>query len=59
MELVALSDNVGFVELFHEFLSFILNCEVRIQTVYQDNTWRYNADKIYGYKNVSSLRGSD
>jgi hypothetical protein len=37
-ELIALSDNVGFVELFHEFLSFILNCSVEVPTVYQDNT---------------------
>ena len=36
-ELVALLDNAGFVELFHEFLSFILNCTVDIPTVYQDN----------------------
>ncbi len=27
-ELVALSDNVGFVELFHEFVSFMLNCKI-------------------------------
>jgi hypothetical protein len=37
-ELVALLDNVGFVELFHEILSFILNCAVDIPTVYQENT---------------------
>jgi len=37
-ELVALSDNVGFVELFHEFMSFILNCAVDTPVVYQDNT---------------------
>jgi hypothetical protein len=37
-ELVALSDNVGFVELFHEFVSFVLNCKIGIPLVYQDNT---------------------
>jgi hypothetical protein len=37
-ELVALSDNVGFVELFHEFVSFVLNCKIGIPMVYQDNT---------------------
>jgi len=37
-ELIALPDNVGFVELFHEFLSFILNCYMKVPTVYQDNT---------------------
>jgi hypothetical protein len=37
-ELVALSDNVGFVELFHEFVSFVLNCKIGTPTVYQDNT---------------------
>jgi len=38
VELVVLSDNVGFVELFHEFVSFILNCAVDIPMVCQDNT---------------------
>jgi hypothetical protein len=37
-ELVALSDNVGFVKLFHEFVSFVLNCKIGTPTVYQDNT---------------------
>jgi hypothetical protein len=37
-ELVALLDNIGFVELFHEFISFILDCAVDIPMVYQDNT---------------------
>ncbi len=37
-ELVALSDNVGFVELFHEFVSFVLNCKIGVPMVYQDNT---------------------
>jgi hypothetical protein len=37
-ELVALSDNVGFVELFHEFVTFILNCKIEVPMVYQDNT---------------------
>ncbi len=35
---MALSDNLGFVQMFHEFLSLILNCKVRMLTVYQDNT---------------------
>jgi hypothetical protein len=37
-ELVALSKNVGFVELFHEFVSFVLNCKIGTPMVYQDNT---------------------
>ncbi len=37
-ELIALSDNVGLVELFREFLSFVLNHNVGIPIVYQDNT---------------------
>jgi hypothetical protein len=37
-ELVALSDNVGFVELFHKFVSFVLNCKIDTPMVYQDNT---------------------
>jgi hypothetical protein len=37
-ELIALSDNVGLVELFNEFLGFVLNSEVRKPIVYQDNT---------------------
>jgi hypothetical protein len=37
-ELVALSDNLGFVELFHEFISFIMNSKVGIPLIYQDNT---------------------
>jgi hypothetical protein len=36
-ELIALSDNVGLVELFHEFLGFILNHKVDIPIVHQDN----------------------
>ena len=36
-ELIKLSNNVGFLELFHEILSFVLNCSVEISTVYQDN----------------------
>jgi hypothetical protein len=38
VELIALSDNFGFVELFHEFLAFVLNCSVQVPTVYQDST---------------------
>jgi hypothetical protein len=37
-ELIALSDNVGLVELFHEFLGFVLSCTVDVPIVYQDNT---------------------
>jgi hypothetical protein len=37
-ELIALSDNVGLVELFHEFLGFVLNCKVDVPIIYQDNT---------------------
>jgi hypothetical protein len=37
-ELIALSDNVSLVELFHEFLGFVLNQRIRMPTVYQDNT---------------------
>jgi hypothetical protein len=37
VELVALSDNIGFVELFHELLSFVLNCSIIAPMVYQDN----------------------
>jgi hypothetical protein len=37
-ELVALTDNVGFVELFEEFLAFILNINQRVPTIYQDST---------------------
>jgi hypothetical protein len=37
-ELIALSDNVSLVELFHEFLGFDLNQRIRMPTVYQDNT---------------------
>lgn len=37
-ELVALTDNVGFVELFEEFLSFLLNVKERTPIIYQDCT---------------------
>jgi hypothetical protein len=37
-ELVALTDNVGFVELFEEFLSFLLNIKERMPIIYQDCT---------------------
>jgi hypothetical protein len=37
-ELIALLDNVGLVEMFHEFLSFVLNHKVGTPIVYQDNT---------------------
>ncbi len=37
-ELVALMDNVGFMELFEEFLSFLLNIKERTPVIYQDCT---------------------
>jgi hypothetical protein len=49
-ELIALSDNVGFVELFHEFLLFILNCSVEVPTVHQDNTLVISLVTIRGGK---------
>jgi hypothetical protein len=38
-ELIAFSDNIGLVKLFHEFLTFVLNCRVEVPIVYQDNMW--------------------
>jgi hypothetical protein len=37
-ELVALSDNLSFVELFQEFLGFITNSMVTASIIFQDNT---------------------
>jgi hypothetical protein len=37
-ELVVLTDNVGFVELFEEFLSFLLHIKERTPIIYQDCT---------------------
>jgi hypothetical protein len=37
-ELIALLDNVSLVELFHEFLGFVLNQKIAKPIVYQDNT---------------------
>jgi hypothetical protein len=37
-ELIALSDNTNLVELFQEFLGFVLNQRVCVPIVYQDNT---------------------
>ncbi len=37
-ELVALLDNLGIVELFQEFISFVTNSRVEIPLIYQDNT---------------------
>jgi predicted small secreted protein len=37
-ELVALSDNVGFVELFAEFVAFVTNSEQMKPLIYQDST---------------------
>jgi magnesium-transporting ATPase (P-type) len=36
--LVALLDNLGFVELFQEFLSFVTNSMVTASVIFQDNT---------------------
>lgn len=35
-ELVALTDNLGLIELFHEFLQFVTNGPVPVPLVYQD-----------------------
>jgi len=37
-ELVALTDNIGFMELFTEFVGFIINTETQIPIIYQDST---------------------
>jgi hypothetical protein len=37
-ELVALSDNLGFVELFQEFLGFVTNSKTDASVIFQDNT---------------------
>jgi hypothetical protein len=37
-ELVTLSDYVGFVELFHEFLSFLISNQMSTPVIYQDST---------------------
>jgi len=37
-ELVALTDNIGFVELFSEFIGFITNTKMKIPIIYQDCT---------------------
>ena len=37
-ELVGLTDNLGLVELFHEFLSFLFGTSIPIPIVYQDCT---------------------
>jgi hypothetical protein len=37
-ELVALSDNIGFVELFAELVEFMLNMKGRKPLIYQDNS---------------------
>jgi hypothetical protein len=36
--LVALTDSVGFVELFEEFFCFVLNIQPRVPIFYQDST---------------------
>jgi hypothetical protein len=37
-ELVALSDNLGFIELFQEFITFVTNAAVEVPLIFQDNT---------------------
>jgi len=37
-ELVGLSDNLVNVEVFNEFLEFVLNQKLGVPAVYQDNT---------------------
>ncbi len=37
-ELVALTDNLGLIELFEEFLSFIQNRSMETPTIYQDSS---------------------
>jgi len=37
-ELVALSDNVQFIELFAEFIAFVTNTEIRAPLIYEDCT---------------------
>jgi hypothetical protein len=37
-ELIPLSDNIGFVELFHEFVEFIKNSKIVAPLIYQGNT---------------------
>jgi hypothetical protein len=38
VELVALSDNLGFMELSQEFLCFVTNSKIETPLIYQDNT---------------------
>jgi hypothetical protein len=56
-ELVALSENIGCVDLFHEFVSFILNCAVNIPTVYQDNTSVISLVTLGGGKVRTNIKG--
>jgi hypothetical protein len=37
-ELVALTDNLGLTELFHEFVEFIMASQIKMPVVYQDST---------------------
>jgi len=37
-ELVALSDNLGFIELIQEFITFVTNATVEVPLIFQDNT---------------------
>jgi hypothetical protein len=37
-KLMALSDNLGFIELFQEFITFVTNAKIEIPLIFQDNT---------------------
>jgi hypothetical protein len=37
-ELIALMDNLGLIELFHEFTEFVMGAKVEKPTIYQDCT---------------------
>jgi hypothetical protein len=37
-ELVALTDNIRFIELFAEFFAFLVNEDIKAPTIYQDST---------------------
>ena len=64
VELVALSDNLGFMELSQEFLCFVTNSKIETPLIYQDNTSVISLvtegggimrTKTYEIKNVFSL----
>jgi len=37
-ELIALTDNIGFIEMFQEFIEFITNKKLEVPIIYQDST---------------------